>query len=318
MGLFKYTIMVIKFGFGQKMRNFHNKALRFLKQPFPYKTTRYSKPRAIITITVFVFLFMLIFQPFGLRYLGSDGLILRIAEYVAFIFLVLCFNILLLPMLFSDFFSDENWTIFKNIMFTLFNFAVVGFCSLFYAHVRGQVQLILGNFLHFEFYTVLIGGLPVAFLVLLNHVHILRQHLKTAEKLNKSLQLTSPGKGYSDLSDCRLITLTAENGKDMKTFDADSLVLFTSADNYAIIFTEHENRIKNELLRSSLTRIEEALKEHSEFFRCHRAYIINLRKIKAITGNSQGYKLIFDNLDEQIPVARSHVRKFNERMAALT
>lgn len=295
------------------MRNFYNKALHFLKQPYPYETTRYSKLRVIISVSIFVFLFLLIFQPFGLRYLGSDVLILRIGEYVAFIFLVLCFNVLLLPMFFGDFFSDENWTIFKNILFTLYNVVAVGFCSLLYANLRGQVPLTLGNLIHFEFYTVLIGGFPVAFLVLLNHVHMLKNHLKTAEKLNKSL-----GEVHFEFGDNRQVTLTSETGKDIKTMNADSLVLFASADNYTIIFAEQENQIKKELLRSSLTRIEEALKQYPEFFRCHRTYIINLRKIKVVAGNSQGYRLTFDNLDEQIPVARGHARKFRQRMEALT
>ncbi|HMT30713.1 MAG TPA: LytTR family transcriptional regulator DNA-binding domain-containing protein, partial [Bacteroidia bacterium] len=38
--------------------------------------------------------------------------------------------------------------------------------------------------------------------------------------------------------------------------------------------------------------------------RTHRAYLVNLRKVKKVEGNSQGYRLVFENVDETVPVAR--------------
>lgn len=58
--------------------------------------------------------------------------------------------------------------------------------------------------------------------------------------------------------------------------------------------------------------MEENLAEFPEFYRCHRTYIVNLQKVKHISGNAQGYKLHLENIDTLIPVSRS----LNEGIAA--
>lgn len=294
------------------MPNRQSQALQFLKKPDPYQASRHGSLAAILGVSVFVFLFFLLFRPFGLKYLGSADLLVKIGENAALVFLVLCFNILVLPKLFGDFFADANWTIFKRILFTLYNLTLIGFLCFLHAHYRGQVPLSFANMIHFEIYALLIGSFPLALLLAWNHIHLLMTHLRTAQKLNRSLQRIP-----SDLSGNRTVTLTSENGRDTKQLPARSLVLLASADNYVIIFAAQENRTKKEFLRSSLGRIEEALKQHPEFLRCHRSYLVNLRKIKAVAGNSQGYRLTLESMTQRIPVARSHAKEFKERMEAL-
>jgi len=46
------------------------------------------------------------------------------------------------------------------------------------------------------------------------------------------------------------------------------------------------------------------------FFQCHRAYIINIEKVKKAEGNSQGFLLDIEGLDFKIPVSRNYVGKF--------
>jgi DNA-binding LytR/AlgR family response regulator len=49
---------------------------------------------------------------------------------------------------------------------------------------------------------------------------------------------------------------------------------------------------------------------HASFFRCHRSYIVNMDKVTKVKGNSQGYRLCFNELHDTVPVAR----KMNEEL----
>jgi len=65
------------------------------------------------------------------------------------------------------------------------------------------------------------------------------------------------------------------------TLNAGELLFIESADNYATLVSIVNGKKKKELIRSSLKRIEGQL-NHPDLMRCHRAYIINLGKIKTV------------------------------------
>jgi DNA-binding LytR/AlgR family response regulator len=46
--------------------------------------------------------------------------------------------------------------------------------------------------------------------------------------------------------------------------------------------------------------------------RTHRAFIVNVKKVSSKKGNSLGYQLKFNGVDEGIPVSRQNVRRFDE------
>ncbi|HDR51577.1 MAG TPA: LytTR family transcriptional regulator, partial [Mariniphaga anaerophila] len=48
------------------------------------------------------------------------------------------------------------------------------------------------------------------------------------------------------------------------------------------------------------------------FVRTHRAFIINLKKIKSKKGNSLGYRLRLQGTDSEIPVSRNNTRNFSQ------
>lgn len=74
------------------------------------------------------------------------------------------------------------------------------------------------------------------------------------------------------------------------------------------------NTITTKLLRSSLKKTEEDLKNHSQFCRCHRAYIVNLQKVESVTGNARGLKLTLKNCREEVPVSRSIHEEIREKL----
>jgi DNA-binding LytR/AlgR family response regulator len=61
-----------------------------------------------------------------------------------------------------------------------------------------------------------------------------------------------------------------------------------------------------------MTLAEEVVKEHKFIFKCHRSYMVNINYIDRFEGNSQGYRLFFENLSFPIPVSKNLVGKLQE------
>ena len=112
------------------------------------------------------------------------------------------------------------------------------------------------------------------------------------------------------------LVFIAENEKDKTELFPDQLLYIESADNYSnIVFTE-EAKVKKQLIRSSLKRMESQIKDEN-ILRCHRTFIVNLKNVKNIEGNAAGYKLSFDQDGYFVPVSRSFGTKILEKLKSL-
>jgi DNA-binding LytR/AlgR family response regulator len=48
----------------------------------------------------------------------------------------------------------------------------------------------------------------------------------------------------------------------------------------------------------------------NDFKKCHRCWLVNTQKIKAISGNSKGYFLLIEGVEFKIPVSRNFIADF--------
>ncbi len=93
--------------------------------------------------------------------------------------------------------------------------------------------------------------------------------------------------------------------------DTDHL-LFAKADgNYIELTASDGTRITTDVKRISLTQFENQIAAYPHFFRCHRAYLVNMFKIEKVSGNSQGYLLSFSETEMKVPVSRKQAERFN-------
>jgi DNA-binding LytR/AlgR family response regulator len=69
------------------------------------------------------------------------------------------------------------------------------------------------------------------------------------------------------------------------------------------------------MFRSTLKKMEGQLQAYPFFYRCHRAYIVNMNKVVHISGNAQGFKLHLAGLDDTIPVSRSLNEEIGEKLS---
>ena len=147
------------------------------------------------------------------------------------------------------------------------------------------------------------GFLTVAVLITINQDRLLRSHLKSAQQLNKKLIENKQQKE-------RLIHFESDYKNDNLIIKANALVLIKSADNYIDIYYKSDGKIKEQMVRSSLKKSEELVKDFDFIFRCHRTFIVNVNHIKEIQGNSQGYQLYFENIDFPVLVSQKYIDVF--------
>ena len=92
----------------------------------------------------------------------------------------------------------------------------------------------------------------------------------------------------------------------MISVDLNKIKCLKSSGNYVELFTEDDSRIKKILLRISLKKIQEQLKNYSEFKSCHRSYVVNSNHIFQILGNARNFRLQIEDLNFKIPVSRDY------------
>lgn len=112
----------------------------------------------------------------------------------------------------------------------------------------------------------------------------------------------------------KTIHLKDEKGKIILSLVPERIVLFQADANYVTVFYVAEEKLKKELIRTSLKKIEKEIEDQS-FFRLHRSYMVNLNHVSSVNRNKRSYTIQLNKLPElSIPVATSLKPHFEEKM----
>jgi hypothetical protein len=288
------------------------KAINLLKQPYPIGI---NIPKKIYTIFGFGLFVVIFIKVFGLADKeGIDDLCIIFGFGLITVF-VMINNWIFLPLVFPVFFKENNWIVIKEILFHIWNIFLIGTANLVYAYIGGYYEINIFTFIHAQLTTFGVAIFPVTFLILLNYNRLLKKYVKSAKELNKKIQSKIDLKKAKNKID-QQIYLYSENGNESIQIHLHNLLLIKSVENYIEIHLQEKGNCKRFYLRNSLKKIEEEFTEYSFIFRCHRSYIINMNKIKKVFGNSQGYKLLMDEYEIEIPVARSCSKKFKNKITS--
>lgn len=278
--------------------------LHFLNKPYPFNDDLKHNAKVILFISVGVLVFLLLFQPIGIGYFSKKELFYLVAGFTASTFLVLTLNLIVLPSLLPTLFNSSKWDIKREIIWNIWILLVISICNLlFYSILFGIIDM---HFLDIV-KIILLGFIPVAVLITINHNRLLRSYLKSAQLLNKKLVEKKEQRN-------KLIHFESEYKNDEITLKPDSIFLIKSADNYIELYYERGGIPHKHIIRSTLKNAEMATNEFDFFFRCHRSYIVNINHIKEVQGNSQGYKLYFENIDFPVLVSPKYIPELNKRI----
>lgn len=240
---------------------------------------------------VSMYLFLIIFQPFGTENFQHPYKFLLLFPYC-----VIFGTVFLMANLIT--FRFTHWNIgaeLLKIIFILFFGSILSYFynSLFLSHV----ELDLGNYFYMFLYSLAVG-IPISIIYILSrYIYLKNIHEKKAHTISQHLPVSAPEQQ-------NLLKISAQNTELM--INEKDFLCAQSMENYCTFYFLENNSLKKTLIRISFSNVLQQI-ETDSVKKCHRSYIVNLRRVKYLKGNAQGYKLIIPEIDFEIPVSRSFI-----------
>lgn len=277
----------------------------FLRRPYPHEIVLQRILVTALLFGLFVAAFLFFFQPFGIQSLGNKKALVC-AGFGGLCALAIVLLNALVPLLLPKAFQEQNWTVGKEILWSLAHCAVIGFGNSLYVVWLGMGEWSWELLLTYEIYTVAVGLFPVTVSVLLREVRLNRLYREQSSELTSHLH-------PQEVTHAR-VTLPSDNKNEALTLDSDSLLYLEATDNYVTVWYRKEEAIAKAVLRSTLKTQEEVLADVPGIFRAHKSYLVNCHHIANVSGNAQGYKLQLEGVEKTIPVSRKQNEELRRRV----
>lgn len=299
--------------------------MNILNQKFPCNTSWKSHFFSALGFGLFITVFLLIFKPFHLDTLPTKRLLFLCGMYGLVTFACIFIVALIGPTLFPTFFKEETWTTGKQILIIAIIVMLIGLSNYLLAHSLTGSDQSFRNFLWYQGITLLIGLLPITIFTLLKWNRLLRKFEEQAAALEKRLQEKlepekkpeAPNLPDEKKNDLTVIELNGDYHGERIVLPPEDLYFIVAANNYIKVYFIKKEKVSYSILRMTMKKAEEVLQPWPGFFRCHRAYIVNLDKVQHVEGNAQGYRLRLNGVEEAIPVSRNLNSEFSDKLFAL-
>ena len=267
----------------------------FLKKPYPFNNDLKHNTKVIFFLSLGVFVFLFLFQPLQIDDLATREKYLLVVGLGVTTFLSLSLNLLILPSLFPKILSGASWNIKKEIFWNVWILFTVS--SGYYLYYKALGIMVFGFEVIIKL--ILIAIVPILVLITLNRHRLLRAHLKIANELNTKLQ-------ENKSIDEKLVHFESDYKKDNLSLKVSLILFVRSADNYIEVYWKEGQTVKKQMVRCSLLKAEEILKDYKFIFKSHRSYLVNINHIDKIEGSTQGYRLYFESVDFPVPVSKNY------------
>ena len=261
----------------------------FLNQPFHLLDRKQNRWLLIITIGIYTIFFMNLYHPFNVNTLYKDDTIpmfIILSGFGLFGMIVLMISQLVIREVLKIRAVKMSgiilWFLVELILLSITMYFIYGNTSFKGSEMANEIYLMIK-------YTVLVLIIPYAGVLF---------YLYTTQK----------GENIDTLLNAsnHLVNILDENGELHMAIDLDQLLYIKSADNYVAVYFFKDEKVRKELVRTTLKRLETELDEYP-VRRCHRSYMVNINKISVSMKSNQGLSLALKNYsDEVIPVSKNY------------
>jgi len=267
--------------------------LAFINKPFPRPARGLTWLRNNICISIFVTLFLYVFQPFGISNAGSNNFLICLG-FGGVSFMASLLHELSIGRLFCRQNNESQFTFGKWIFNVMLLILLISLFNFFYArYLMGSMRwdhlpaMMYGTFAIAIFPVVVLGGFAM--------IKSEKKYQQIAETFNLSQrEKVAEKKPLSLLFDVPI--------KSIKYIEA--------MQNYVKIgYIDTEGHFKEKTERATLKGILDE-NESGAIIKCHRSFLVNKEAIVSTKGNAQGLILSLSECNKHIPVSRSFVKTF--------
>ncbi len=200
--------------------------------------------------------------------------------------------------------TPKEWDLAKEAVFILMVMTVLGIVIYLLAFWleppadRWNLETFLDSFK----YAVFTGIVPFAFFAAMNYQSLFTARIAVIEESDEKMPLENK------------ILIRSKLKKEELTFYPSQLIYAESDGNYVVCHLLVNEKVRQKMIRNSMGEFERQLSGYPQFFRTHRAFIVNLKKVTAKKGNSSGYQLKLSYTDFEVPVSRQNTKSFDENL----
>lgn len=291
-----------------------NSIFKRLSRPYPSPNGFHNAMTSGVVGLVFVTLFLFFLKPFGTQIEDDErwmyfGICLQYGMVTFGCALLAGLVVLIFPKIFAE----KNWTVGREIAFTLFFIALIGTGNFVFAHFQLGSALSFSSFLSWQWMTVVVGFFPTVFGIFMKEISLLRRHAGGAADLTKKIEDHAAANFQPTETP---ILLEGDNQNERLRLLPAQISHLAAADNYVQVFFTENGEMKNRLLRATMRKMEDQLAGNPNFYRCHRTFIVNLNKVERVSGNAQGFRLHLDS-EVALPVSRALNEEIKLKFAAV-
>ncbi|MGK7395662.1 MAG: LytTR family DNA-binding domain-containing protein [Candidatus Cyclobacteriaceae bacterium M3_2C_046] len=277
--------------------------LYFLRQPYPFYHQGKSLWRITLLIVLVGFLFEYLLIPFQRtpeEHKFSYAIISLFHVGVAAIIYLLYF------LLISRYINEDDWKVYKEMLTIAILLLLIGLGEwairdIIYDNPYNRELSLLWE----EVWHAYLSGAVIFVLVFFININWLtRRHSQQAQELELPDKLGSL---------TRKLIITHIRSDDFELIP-DQLICAKAEGNYVEFYLLQNEKLIRLVKRISLSTLNEQLADYPFLQKTHRSFLVNIKYIQNIEGNAQGYQLLMQHLDFKVPVSRSHLKDFNERM----
>ena len=200
-------------------------------------------------------------------------------------------------------FSNQNeWNLFKEVLLIIMVMAVFGiviFLLAFWLEPPSNRWNLATFFDSFK-YAFFTGIVPFAFFTAINYQSLFTTRISVIDNSGDKMPLENK------------IQIRSKLKKDELIFYPSQLIYAESDGNYMVFHLLVNDKVTKKMIRNSMSDVERQLSDFPEFFRTHRAFMVNLKKVTAKKGNSSGYQLKLSDTNFEVPVSRQNTKSFDE------
>ena len=286
----------------------------FLKKPYPFLYEGLvNRLKVAGFVLFFVFLFLYVFQPFQI-----EDIVEFTPMQASLIFgvtsgMICFFGVSLMVRLYPDFANDQTWNIGRETVFMLSILFLISLANFIIGSTiciyPGEDLTTLGLAWVSLTRTYSVGFFPVMIITFVNYTILLKRNISNVQKH----QFIANDKEPEIIVEVpKEISITSSTNNNDIDINMDELLYIMSDGNYVEFHLLQDNQEVREIRRNTMNNVSKQLKDYSFLFRTHRAFIVNLDKVKESKGNAQGYQLKLEGSNTWIPVSRGNLAAFDK------
>lgn len=289
-----------------------NKLTELLHSPYPALCQRW---KTVLIPSVIIFLIIYLLQPFGIAQIHHAHKFFILLGYGMVTGMALGVFVYALPSLFPNYYKEQRWTLGKQLLNILMNCVLIAVGNWIYTSWLYGLEPSWYLFLVCMLWVAILAPFPTTIFLMWNRNLLLARNLKEATEMNfyLSRKIVSEDKKSSteEKEDGSKVLIFSGGTKEVLEVNADNFLYAEAEGNYVKLacYSVKDGKVVQKLLRITMKQAEETIAGCAYIIRCHRAFLVNVRRVVKVEGNSQGYRLRLEGCEEEVPVSRAYAKE---------